>query len=84
MVKRTQREIIDDLEKQVDKLKTQLNYEAIKPIKAIKADLRELKKHADTYPLFQDKVNNLWRGFVWVISIVGGAVVLAVINGVLQ
>ena len=81
---KTQRQLIEDLEDELRDIKTTINYEAIKPIKTMEKTLAELKKSCETYPLYKDKVDNMWKGAIWVLTLIMGAILLALINGVLK
>lgn len=87
---KTTQELITDMKTQLTALSTKVDYEAIAEIKRIKADLKELEERLASYATqeavknIDDKVTNINKNITWIVSLVLGAVVLAVVQLVLR
>tara|TARA_Y100000310_G_C20008111_1_gene501637 strand:+ start:74 stop:334 length:261 start_codon:yes stop_codon:yes gene_type:complete len=81
---KTQRELIDDLQDNLNDLKNVVKYEAVERIKAMDKDLRSLKKQANEYDVMKERLNLIYKSSTWVVTVVFGAILLAVVNLVLR
>jgi hypothetical protein len=91
MVKdKTDKQLIDDLKEGLVKLETKVDYEAIAEIKRLQGDVKELGKRYDKYATIEalavvaEKINNISKAITWVITLVLGAVIMAVLQSVFR
>lgn len=84
MAKKTQSELIEDLEDRLREISTVISYEAIKPIEAMQKDIRELKKLTSSNDLYRNKVDLTFKSMIWAVTIILGAVIMAVLQLVLR
>jgi len=84
------KKLIEDMNKRLTTLESQVKYEAIKEVEALKEDLAKLEDTLKTYATNEaifniaEKVGKIEKIINWVGTIVVGAVLLAVIQLVLR
>ena len=77
------KELIADINTRLINLENIVKYEAVAEVKAVREDVAKLEIALKDYAT-NDRVARLEKGATWVISVVLGAILLAIVNLVIR